>query len=364
MQTRCSLSGISILGSVVLSSGIISFLTPSAYAQANPQISGTLVSWAKQGEQNYLNEIFSEGQQQWQRSGLEKVLERYQKASSLDPNNSKNLASIAYLQAQLKNFQAATVAFQKAIALEPNNPNFYYGLGYSLANLGDNSGSEKAYRQATQLAPNQVENYIGLGAVLTRQNAYESAILAYLTALSLQPDNASIFESLGALYLQRGAYNRAVEMLEQAVQLAPDRPRAQSLLALALTHADRPTNPVKELQTPISSKTRDVLSFVKVADGLNQAGERSLAMQLYQWTEGFAPNCPGLQEKMGNLWMEKQNYVMAVSAYRRWTEKEPENPDAYYNLGTALYQMGRLKEAISMLEKASTLYQKLLSAKD
>lgn len=361
---RGSLPYISLLGSVLLSSGIISFLTPTACAQANVRPSATLISWARQDDRSYLNEVLSERQEQWQENSLEKVLERYQKASDLDPNNSKNFASIAYLQAQLKNFQAARVAFQKAIALEPNNASFYYGLGYSLANLGDNLGAAKAYRQATNLAPDQVESYIGLGAVLTRQQAYDPAILAYVTALSLQPNDASVFESLGALYIQQGAYNRAVEVLEQAVQLAPDRTRAQSLLALALAHADRTGSNVKEFPTPIRSRTRDMLSFVQVADSLSQAGERSLAMQLYQWTAGFAPNCPGLQEKMGNLWMENHNYHMAISAYRQWIEKEPENPDAYYNLGTALYQSGRVEEAISTLEKASTLYQKLLTAKE
>lgn len=361
---RCSWQYISILGGIVLSSGVAGFLAPPAWAHIPLQTSGILVSWARQGDQSYLDEVLSQLQGRWQGSDLEEVLDGHQKTATLEPNNSKNFAKIAYLQAQLKNFQAAAIAFQKAIALEPNNANFYYGLGYSLANLGDNVGSAKAYRQATNLAPQQVENYIGLGAVLARQQDYGPAILAYLTALSLQPDNASVFESLGALYLQQGAYNRAVEILEQAVQLAPDRARTQALLALALTHANKITSTIKEFQTPISARTRNVLSFVEVADSLSQAGNPALAMQLYQWTEGFEPNCPRLQEKMGNLWMEKHNYAMAASVYRQWAEKEPENPEAYYNLGTALYQIGQVEEAISNLEKASILYQKLLTSNE
>ena len=48
-------------------------------------------------------------------------------------------------------------------------------------------------------------------------------------------------------------------------------------------------------------------------------------------------------------------YDAALDLYRRLLEVDPLNPIAHYGVGTALYHLGRLDEALEHLERALAL---------
>ncbi|MGC1248805.1 MAG: tetratricopeptide repeat protein, partial [Spirulinaceae cyanobacterium] len=60
---------------------------------------------------------------------------------------------------------------------------------------------------------------------------------------------------------------------------------------------------------------------------------------------------------IGKIMLDQENYLMAIIAFRRYAELAPDNPDAHYNLGVALHNRSRDREAKESLETALRLYR-------
>ncbi len=111
---------------------------------------------------------------------------------------------------------------------------------------------------------------------------------------------------------------------------------------LLLTHIDeegRSTPPVVLDRFTASDRAANIPEFVSLpADAIAKIEERFL--DAYSFLRAGMAN-----ERTGN-------YALAVKAYRRGLEAEPENVELLNSLGFALFQQGKSREAVVALEKA------------
>ena len=275
-------------------------------------------------------------------------------------NGGAILSAIAYLQVKLGDFGAAVDAFHEAITFDFRNSNLYYGLGYSLAKIGRFSEAKAAYRQSTVFDTRKIESYLGLGAVLVYEHNYSAAALVYLSALSLKPDDVRVLESLSSVHILQGQYEKAVNLLQKAIKLDPKQPKLQKMFAISLARSEKSTNPLKLLLT-IGSRRLNLSSFIEVAETLIEAGDVDSASRIFYWVSLLRSDSTEFQQKIGNFWMQRQNYSVAAETYRQWVKLEPESPEAHYKLATALYQMGQLEEATKTFEYARSLYERFIT---
>lgn len=275
-------------------------------------------------------------------------------------NGASILSAVAYLQVKLGNFEAAVDAFREALVLDSDNANLYYGLGYSLAKIGHFSEAKTAYRQSTVLDTRKIEASLGLGAVLVYEHNYSAAALVYLSALSLKPDDVRVLEALSSVHILQGQYDKAVGLLQKAIQLDPKQTKLQKMLAISLSRTEERMNPLKVLLT-LGSRRLNLSSFIEVAKTLIEAGDVDSASRIFYWVTLLRSDSTELQEKIGDFWMQRQNYSVAAEVYRQWIKLEPESAEAHYKLATALYELGQLEESTKTFEYARSLYERFIA---
>lgn len=145
------------------------------------------------------------------------------------------------------------------------------------------------YEKALKIFPRHLDALYNLAVAFERLNQNDDAIATYRRYLDLKPDEADVWTQLGVRYDETGKHADAQAAYEKALALNPDFGRAHHNLGVLLKEQGRLDAAQKHLET-----------FVR------------------------------LEEKRGG----------------------EQNGDAYYSLGGLYLQMGKLKEAKQMLQKA------------
>lgn len=83
------------------------------------------------------------------------------------------------------------------------------------------------------------------------------------------------------------------------------------------------------------------------------------AIEAYQRALAFNPNLVEADAAIGEIQLEREEYIGAIVSFRRVINRSPGNANAHYNLGMAIKgRGGRDRQAIAALEKALELYEK------
>ena len=91
---------------------------------------------------------------------------------------------------------------------------------------------------------------------------------------------------------------------------------------------------------------------------LYQAGDRDAALGHLLKALQVNPDLVPAHALVGQLLLERQQYLRATISYRIVAAAMPENPSVLYNLGLALWGQGLRDQAKSTINTAIGLYQR------
>ena len=224
-------------------------------------------------------------------SGLEPAIEKYKKATDLDPHYSLASAKLAlaycrlwalqhdlgalvlsraaadaalalnpdsiaahnargYVMQETGDQQSAMREMKKALALDPGNTQTLIWQAQVYTNLNQWQAAEAGFRRALQLRPNHWLAHNELGALLQFQGRYTEALSDFRAASMVNPRNALALLNMGCMYLLLGRPEEASDRLRQSMKLKPDQTasatmsqvlRSQGKPALALHYAKEAT---------------------------------------------------------------------------------------------------------------------------
>ena len=195
--------------------------------------------------------------------------------------------------------KGAIETLQKAIGLFPENEAFKVFLGMTYIESGDLTTAEGYCRQLLDANSKMTAAHILLGDAQDRLNKVEPALLSYENALALEPQNGMIKVKVAGMLAKKGELSRAQAILE-------------------------------ELESP-----RNIVQTPEYLEALS-----NLALQVLSAGDG----------------------ERAIALYRKATAINPENPDAWLNLGSAYLRQKRYDLALENFEKALTLNKKIALA--
>ena len=99
-------------------------------------------------------------------------------------NNSLVLWSLLGVSAaQIGKLDKAVDAFKKALSIQPNNADAYYNLGNVLHKQGKLEEAVEAYKKLISIKPDNAEAYLNIGNVLHEQGKLEEAVSNYNKAI-------------------------------------------------------------------------------------------------------------------------------------------------------------------------------------
>jgi DNA-binding winged helix-turn-helix (wHTH) protein/tetratricopeptide (TPR) repeat protein len=164
-----------------------------------------------------------------------------ERALALDDSLAEAHTSLAYARFYFeRRWDLAERGFQRAIDLNPGYPTAHQWYAFLLSALGRHGEAVARARQARDLDPLSLVINADLGMVLYFARDYAAAVEQLRATLELDPSFAYAHFGLGHALQQQGKLAEAVEELRRAVELAPGNPVWQAALGQALAWAGRP----------------------------------------------------------------------------------------------------------------------------
>jgi len=173
----------------------------------------------------------------------------------------------------------------------------YFNAGASHMKMEDWETARKRLARAAALEPDTVTTYISLAWVYRSLNQKDSVIASYKKVIELKPQNVNARVDLAKFYMDERNYRGAIPELQKVVEL--DTTNSDAFYLLGVCYSFEATDTTEEVQN--------------------------------------------------------EYYARALKYFRKSTDVNPQNEDAYFNWGTLLYKQKKYEEAIEPFQKAMEL---------
>jgi superkiller protein 3 len=161
------------------------------------------------------------------------------------------------------------------------------------------------------------------GIRLADLNQLSPAAEQFVEALLIDPDNTTALYNLGLIRLKWGDLNEGASSFREVLRIDPNYAAAQHRLASILTQF-----------------ARDDQNYIPQA---NAAYARAIELD---------PNQPEAYFNLGYLAVRSQDYSSAVTQYKKTLALDPHYPRVHLELGVSLYQLHDFEAAYPLLQLA------------
>lgn len=224
--------------------------------------------------------------------------------------------------------------YQRAVAADPGYMDAYYNLGDQYARVGRFPEAVESYKKALEIDPKFKDAHCGLGDVYVEVGDQRQAIFAYEQALRFNPDD----KDLHVIIVK--AYTKAIKKDPASGEEAYREARSNVLARYAaMVNKDRPK----------------ATSYFNLGNLYAEVGDNAMALLAYQRALEINPQHSGVLYNLGNLYKEQGRLKEALGFYQKALDVNSRLADAYLNMGVIYGRQGD-----KALEKS--FYQKALQA--
>jgi tetratricopeptide (TPR) repeat protein len=247
-----------------------------------------------------------------------------------------------------KVYDKAQRELELAVQQEPNNPLAHLELGMVYAEIGETKKAGEEFEKTLQLDPKKqkdvdanrqhywVEHFNAGIRLSNEEQNFAEAAKEFQKAVDLDPKDVRAYTNLAFCLRKIGQVDEALALFQQALILNPTDANARR--NLAASYLDMARSEAREKR------------YVEAIMLYEKAAELDTTLTDTQFELANAYSEAALAESIAVA--RSQYYDKAVSLYLRVLEREPDNIDATFNLGTAYLAMDKLDEALPLLQRA------------
>lgn len=302
----------------------------------------------------------------------------YEKILSLDPKQERVYSLLGNLYLETGDDTRAMATFRRLIENFPRSYAGHFYLGRIHAKLGNLDHAEREYKKALELVPERQEPRFELIKLYKDQGKTTKIIQLYENILRSNPNNIRAAIELGLYYHQQGMTQKARKILQKlgvrsqnefeviinVIQLyidpkqyddalvvvkgmqkgLPDSPDLNHLAGIAyyqLKDYDQAIAHFKKV-TPQSRFFQDAV--VHVAFILQEKEKNEEAIKFLTAAVEKDPENSDFKYYLGTFYEETGDFESAEKYIRQAIDKEPENPRYFFRLGV-VYDKGQKKQA-------------------
>jgi tetratricopeptide (TPR) repeat protein len=284
----------------------------------------------------------------------QQALEAFDRALLLQPDLADAHENKGMTLLRLKRFQEAIDSLHKALRSRPSDFRILDHLGSALSQAGRQEEAVEILRRALAIRSDFAPTHHNLGNALLRLNRIDEAIASFRTALSLRPDYPEVMTTLGGLLCQRGQTDEAIDMTRRALAVRPDSAPLHFNLGRALHLQNRLEESAQALHQALALDSRfamahnelgNVMLGLKSRDGAIEAFGKSLQIE----------DSLEVRYNLATALFESGRLQEAITEYRAAESRGFCIPPVYNNLGAIHRQLGENKQAMKLFEKALSL---------
>lgn len=214
---------------------------------------------------------------------------------------------------------AANKELEKAVSKFPKGFDCWLLFGQAKGRMGDHGGAERCFRKAVNLQPRSADAWFNLGIALSTRALHADAADAYRKALACSDrPYPEIYRNLATCYMELGDYVQAVALCE-ALVVVQSNGDAWTMLGIACQGAVR--------------------------------YEQALDAYLNALAKGA--NNYTVHLNIGTCYSVLNDYENAARHAERALAFHPNDAVALHNMGSALFNLGLISEAIEAFGKST-----------
>ncbi len=250
--------------------------------------------------------------------------ERYiNKVVKIKPDEANAFILLAKINTEQRKYSSAINAYKKLIGIRPNMDTAHMGLGIVNVQMMKWKDAIAPLEKSIELNPDNIQAYFYLGKAHKELRQFEEAETAYGKYLEAGPANAwEIYKELGEAQLELEQYEKAIATFENAIKI----------------------------------NSQDIKVNMQLANAYKGAKQLEKAEEIFMRLSTLSPEDTKIYvNNIIRMYDEAGMGDKAIAASRKLIEIEPDNADAYYNLGYMFVKQEKFKEAAEEFKKAIEL---------
>jgi Flp pilus assembly protein TadD len=244
-------------------------------------------------------------------------------------------------------------------AISWSDPSLDSSSGLSLFNQGKYSEAAAALESVLVMGRAGAVDMAVLGLCYVNLGRLEDARRILDKAGSLFPSNSLVFIALGTLDFTRKEYDSAVDHFSRAYRLEPGSVQAKNGMVASLVNrgailfqSGKVADARKAFQDALALDPRADQALRNMGIVELKDGNAKRAVELFDRALSASPSDPQLLQLLISALEAQKDRGRLIGAYTRLTKAQPENADAYAELGILLEEEGRLREAGDAFRRA------------
>ncbi|NXG64925.1 TMTC1 protein, partial [Hemiprocne comata] len=267
-------------------------------------------------------------------------------------------SSLASLLAEQERLKEAEEVYKAGIENCPESSDLHNNYGVFLVDSGAPEQAVSHYRQAILLSPTHHVAMVNLGRLHRSLGQNREAEVWYKRALKVSR-KAEILSPLGALYYNTGRYEEALQVYREAASLQPSNREIRLALAQVLAMMGR-TKEAEKMTNHILNEDAECLECYRLLSAIYSKQEHyAKALEAIEKALLLKPKDPKVISELfftkGNQLREQNLLDKAFESYRRAVELNPDQAQAWMNMGGIEHIKGSYVTARGYYEKALQL---------
>ncbi|XP_054243114.1 protein O-mannosyl-transferase TMTC1 isoform X1 [Indicator indicator] len=267
-------------------------------------------------------------------------------------------SSLASLLAEQEHLKEAEQVYKAGIENCPESSDLRNNYGVFLVDIGAPEQAMSHYKQAIRLSPAHHVAMMNLGRLHRSLGQNKEAEAWYKRALKVSR-KAEILSPLGALYYNTARYEEALQVYREAAALQPSNREIRLALAQVLAVMGR-TKEAEQMTNRVLSKDLECLECYRLLSAIYSKEEHyAKALEATEKALQLKPKDPKVISELfftkGNQLREQNLLDKAFESYKRAVELNPDQAQAWMNMGGIEHIKGSYVTARGYYEKALQL---------
>ncbi|NXV29278.1 TMTC1 protein, partial [Rissa tridactyla] len=267
-------------------------------------------------------------------------------------------SSLASLLAEQERLKEAEEVYKAGIENCPESSDLHNNYGVFLVDTGAPERAVSHYRQAIRLSPAHHVAMVNLGRLHRSLGQNKEAEAWYKRALKVSR-KAEVLSPLGALYYNTGRYEEALQVYREAASLQPSNKEIRLALAQVLAMMGR-TKEAEKMTNHILNEDAECLECYRLLSAIYSKQEHYVkALEAIEKALQLKPKDPKVISELfftkGNQLREQNLLDKAFESYKRAVELNPDQAQAWMNMGGIEHIKGSYITARGYYEKALQL---------
>ena len=291
---------------------------------------------------------------------LDRARNKGEEALSLDAECLDARLLLGKIHIEQGQYAAAATELRMVIAQRPGSAQPVYLLGVALERDRRLDEALTCYRKALALDPQKLSAAVAACEVLVAQGKTDQAAEQIQRYVPDAGQKVEVFEAAGRLAMMQEMYPKATEYFEQACDLDPKNVQYRLMLARAQSLCGRHEGVGENLKAVLASKdyTAPAWVYSMLGDSCMALGKAGEAREAYFTASDRAPERPAVWVNLGKVSLAMGDADRAILAARRALSLAPGDLDATLVLGYAQIRSRRSNEAVAFLTAASRTHPK------